>query len=126
MTTQTRRDRRPTVEARRRPRGTGTIRQRGNTFTACWFTIDPATGKRQRQSRGGFTSDAEAQRHVTTVLAQVQRGTFPRDRTETSSGPWTAVETISDQEGVSPSSVLASATGFSFVGGAWLRDGPPK
>ncbi len=79
MTTQTRRGRKPSAEPRRRPRGTGTIRQRGSTFTACWFTIDPATGKRQQQSKGGFTSEAEAQRHLTTVLAQVQRGTFRRD-----------------------------------------------
>jgi len=63
----------------RRPRGTGTIRRRGDTFTALWFTIDPATGKRHQQSKGGFASEAEAQRHLNSVLAQVQAGTFRRD-----------------------------------------------
>jgi integrase len=76
----TRRDVKSVTEKHRRPRGTGTIRQRGSTFTACWFTIDPASGKREQQSKGGFSSMDAAQAHLTTVLADVRRGTFHRDQ----------------------------------------------
>jgi integrase len=76
----TRRDVRPVTEKHRRPRGTGTIRQRGTTFTACWFTIDPASGKREQQSKGGFSSMDAAQAHLTAALADVRRGTFHRDQ----------------------------------------------
>jgi hypothetical protein len=29
----------------------GSIRQRGSTFTAYWFTLDPATGNRVQHTR---------------------------------------------------------------------------
>ena len=81
MTTTTRRKPATRNDAlHRRPRGTGTIRRRGDTFTALWFVIDPATGKRHQASKGGFASEADAQRHLTMVLAEVQQGTFTRDQ----------------------------------------------
>ena len=32
----------------------GSIRKRGDTFTAYWFTTEPGTGKRRQHSKGGF------------------------------------------------------------------------
>ena len=59
-----------------RPDGTGSIRQRGETFTAYWFTRHPATGERVQHSKGGFRTQREAGRHLKEVLADVQRGTW--------------------------------------------------
>ncbi len=74
-----------TAKKRRRPKGNGAIRQRGETFAARWFTIDPATRKREQLSKDGFASMDATQAHVTTVLADVRHGTStaPRDATTT-------------------------------------------
>lgn len=64
-----------TAKKRRRPKGIGAIGQRGETFAACWFTIDPATRKRQQLSKDGFAPMDATRAHVTTVLADVRRGT---------------------------------------------------
>jgi integrase len=80
MATTTRRKSATRADTHRRPRGTGTIRRRGDTFTACWFTIDPATGKRHQASKGGFANEADAQKHLNMVLAEVAAGTFRRDQ----------------------------------------------
>lgn len=32
----------------------GSIRKRGDKWTAYWFTIEPGTGKRVQHSKGGF------------------------------------------------------------------------
>ena len=63
--------------------------------------------------------------HSSTTITNAIYSRVPPGMSE-QAGEKLSSATISDQEGVSPSSVLASATGFSFVGGAWLRDGPPK
>lgn len=57
----------------------GSIRPRGDTFTALWSTIDPATGKRRQHSRGGFRTKGAAQKHLNTVLPQVDAGTWRAD-----------------------------------------------
>lgn len=57
----------------------GSIRQRGDTFTALWSTIDPATGKRRQHSRGGFRTKGQAQKHLNGLLSAVDAGTWKPD-----------------------------------------------
>ena len=52
----------------------GSIRQRGKTHTAYWFTIDPATGKRVQHSKGGFPKQKAARTHLNTILSKVEEG----------------------------------------------------
>ena len=58
----------------------GSIRQRGETHTAYWFTTDPGTGKRQQHSRGGFRTKRAAQEHLNEVLGKVQTGAWTPDK----------------------------------------------
>ena len=57
----------------------GSVRQRGSTFTAYWFTIDPATGNRRQHSKGGFRIQGDAQRHLNSLLAEVDEGVWRPD-----------------------------------------------
>ena len=50
------------------------VKGRGSYF-AYWFVKD-ADGKRVQRSKGGFATRAAAQSHLTTVLGQVQDGTY--------------------------------------------------
>lgn len=52
----------------------GSIRKRGETWTAYWFVAGP-DGRRQR-SKGGFRTKRAAQAHLTDVLGAVQAGTW--------------------------------------------------
>lgn len=62
----------------------GSIRQRGGTYTAYWFTTDPATGKRIQHSKGGFvrenparpTRGDSAREFLNSVLGKVQDDTW--------------------------------------------------
>ena len=66
----------------------GSIRKRGNTFTALWDYTDPATGKRHQGSKGGFPLQEpgrpprgdSAREYLNSVLAEVQRGEWHRDQ----------------------------------------------
>ena len=58
----------------------GSIRQRGTTYTAYWFTNDPATGKRRQHSKGGFPTKKTAGDHLTQVLPKVADGSFVAPR----------------------------------------------
>lgn len=53
----------------------GSLRKRGETWTAYWFTGD-ATGKRVQRSKGGFRTKRAAQDHLTRVLGDLQAGTY--------------------------------------------------
>jgi integrase len=63
-----------------RASGTGSIRKRGNTYTALWSYTDPATGKRRQGSKAGFKTKKAAQEHMTTVLSKVQQGSWRPDK----------------------------------------------
>lgn len=54
----------------------GSIRKRGQTWTAYWFTHDASTGKRKQHSKGGFRTKGDAQHHLNEVIAEVQRGSW--------------------------------------------------
>lgn len=58
----------------------GSIRQRGDTHTAYWFTVDPATGRRKQHSKGGFRTKRAAQEHLNEVLGKVQTGAWTPDK----------------------------------------------
>jgi integrase len=58
----------------------GSIRQRGQTHTAYWFTVDPGTGKRKQHSKGGFRTKRVAQEHLNDVLGTVQTGAWAPDK----------------------------------------------
>jgi integrase len=58
----------------------GTIRQRGDTYTALWHLNDPATGKRRQHSKGGFRTQGEAQTHLNRVLGKVADGAWRPDK----------------------------------------------
>jgi len=53
----------------------GSIRKRGDTWTAYWFVRGP-DGQRVQRSKGGFRVKRDARTHLTTVLGSVQRGDF--------------------------------------------------
>ncbi|MGB7053096.1 MAG: Arm DNA-binding domain-containing protein [Acidimicrobiales bacterium] len=55
------------------------IRQRGNTHTAYWFTVDPANGRRVQHSKGGFTTKKAAQARLNATLAKVEEGSWRPD-----------------------------------------------
>lgn len=67
---------------------TGSIRQRGETFTAYWFIIDPATGKRRQHSKGGFVRKEparpakgdSAREFLNEVVGKVQEGSWKPDK----------------------------------------------
>ena len=68
----------------------GSIKQRGETFTAYWFTNDPATGKRKQHSKGGFRIQGDAQKHLNSVLGRVDKGSWRPDT------PMTVKELLED------------------------------
>ncbi|MFN2555690.1 MAG: Arm DNA-binding domain-containing protein [Nitriliruptorales bacterium] len=57
----------------------GSIRKRGETWTAYWFVND-ADGKRRQRTKGGFRTKREAQGHLNDVLTAVQHGTYSEPR----------------------------------------------
>ena len=61
----------------------GSIIQRGETFTAYWFTNDPATGKRKQHSKGGFRIKGLAQAHLNSILGRVDDGSWRPDTSMT-------------------------------------------
>jgi len=66
----------------RRPRGkpgTGNVRKRGATWYAAWSTVED--GKRVQNSKGGFSSQKEAQAHIGSQLAKVKDGSYRRRTT---------------------------------------------
>ncbi|HEX6392975.1 MAG TPA: tyrosine-type recombinase/integrase [Acidimicrobiales bacterium] len=58
----------------------GSTIKRGNTWTAYWFTTDPATGKRRQHSKGGFRTKNDAQRHLNGIIDKVERGEWKPDK----------------------------------------------
>jgi integrase len=67
------------INRNRRSNGTGSIRQRGETFTAYWWTLD-GSGKRKQQSKGGFAIRGSAQVHLNNMLSKVQNGEWRPDQ----------------------------------------------
>jgi integrase len=57
----------------------GSIRQRGETHTAYWFTLDPANGKRIQHTKGGFKTKGAAQKHLNLVVGKVEEGSWRPD-----------------------------------------------
>lgn len=57
----------------------GSLRKRGETWTAYWWTTGPEGARRQR-SKGGFRTKRDAQAHLTSVLSAVQTGTYSEPR----------------------------------------------
>lgn len=66
----------------------GSIRRRGNTYTAYWFTSDPATGKRVQHTKGGFVrkeparppNGDSAREYLNAIIGTVQDGTWRPDK----------------------------------------------
>jgi integrase len=66
----------------------GFIRKRGDTFTVYWHTVDPATGRRVQQSKGGFPTKEpsrkpkgdSAREHLNSIIGSVQDGTWRPDK----------------------------------------------
>lgn len=58
----------------------GSTIKRGNTWTAYWFTTDPATGKRRQHSKGGFRTQKLAQAHLNSILERVESGAWKPDQ----------------------------------------------
>ena len=55
------------------------IRQRGQSFTSYWHTIDPATGARVQHTKGGFKTKKAAREHLNMVMGKVQEGSWRPD-----------------------------------------------
>ena len=58
---------------------TGSVRRRGETWTAYWFVRNPATGKHRQHSKGGFKTKGAAQKHLNTILGKVEDGSWTPD-----------------------------------------------
>ncbi len=58
----------------------GFTRQRGNTHTAYWSSIDPATGKRRQHTKGGFKTKKAAHEYLNGVVGKVSDGTWRPDQ----------------------------------------------
>ncbi|HLM96767.1 MAG TPA: Arm DNA-binding domain-containing protein [Acidimicrobiales bacterium] len=58
----------------------GSIRARGKTITAYWFTHDPGTGRRKQHSKGGFRTKGAAREHLNELLGKVQTGGWSPDK----------------------------------------------
>jgi len=58
----------------------GSTRKRGSTWTAYWFTTDPATGERKQHTRGGFRTQKLAQGHLNGILEKVETGAWKPDQ----------------------------------------------
>ncbi|HEY5092742.1 MAG TPA: site-specific integrase [Acidimicrobiales bacterium] len=61
----------------------GSIIKRGETYTAYWFTNDPATGKRKQHSKGGFRIQGDAQTYLNRILSGVEDGSWRPDTSMT-------------------------------------------
>ena len=57
----------------------GSIRKRGGTYTAYWFTIDAATGTRRQHTKGGFPTKGSAETHLNAVVGKVEAGSWSPD-----------------------------------------------
>ena len=57
----------------------GSTIKRGSTWTAYWFTTDPATGKRRQHSKGGFRIQKDARAHLNSIMDQVGHGGWKPD-----------------------------------------------
>lgn len=57
----------------------GSTIKRGNTWTAYWFTTDPATGKRRQHSKGGFRIQKDARAHLNSIMEAVHAGAWKPD-----------------------------------------------
>jgi integrase len=65
----------------------GSIRQRGETFTAYWFTADPGTGERVQHSKGGFAHGEpgrpakgdSAREFLNSIIGVVQAGDWHKE-----------------------------------------------
>ena len=107
----------------------GSTRKRGSTWTAYWFTQDPATGSRKQHSKGGFPDEVgAAQEHLNEVLGKVQTGAWAPDKRITVAEllvEWLAAEEVAGPPGHDPGAVpercrlLARAT--RGVASSWRR-----
>ena len=52
----------------------GFTRKRGSTWTALWDSYNSQTGKRQQGSKGGFSTQKQAQAHLHQVVPAVEAG----------------------------------------------------
>ena len=57
----------------------GSLRKRGDTWTAYWWIHDQE-GRRRQRTKGGFRTKRDAQAHLTTVLNAVQTGPYMEAR----------------------------------------------
>src|SRR5713226_1381092 len=57
----------------------GSTRKRGSSWTAYWFSADPATGKRRQHSKGGFRTQKAARSYLNEILAKVEAGSWRPD-----------------------------------------------
>jgi integrase len=65
----------------------GSIGRRGETWTAYWSTVDPATGKRVQHSHGGFVRAEPARKpkgdsareHLNSIIGSAQSGEYRRE-----------------------------------------------
>jgi integrase len=58
----------------------GTTRRRGSTWSARWYTEDPATGKRRHHEHGGFGTKTAAEDYLNEIVAKVAAGSWAPDR----------------------------------------------
>ncbi len=83
----------------------GSIRQRGETFTAYWSTIDPGTGKRQQHTKGGFRTQGDAQKHLNATMPKVDQGGGRPDKKMTVNHLLTEWIAAKSSEGIRPSTL---------------------
>lgn len=57
-------------------KGSGRVRQRGDTFTAYWWVKDPATGAWKQRTSGGHKTERLARKHLNEQLGEVAKGTW--------------------------------------------------
>jgi integrase len=62
------------TDRKRRAKGTGTVRFRSGSWYASWWVIDGGTGKRAQRSKGGFPTEAKAERYLRSVLVRQDTG----------------------------------------------------
>ena len=95
----------------------GSIRKRGTTHTAYWFTIDPGTGQRVQHTKGGFRTKGAAQSHLNDVLGKIEANEWTADRktmtVEQLLSDWLAAK---KSEGLRPSTVAQ----YSKIIDAWI------
>ena len=57
----------------------GSVIKRGSTWTAYWFTTDPATRKRRQHSKGGFRIKDDGRRYLNSILGDIDQGSWKPD-----------------------------------------------